>query len=146
MSDQHSLPPAEGQLCGRVLLADDSSTLRRLIANLLRRAVQHVQTVDNGHDAVLMALDAQEQGSPYDLVLMDVMMPKLNGCDATRELRARGYTGKIIILTAADDEFDLASSLGAGADGFLPKPFAPRQLAQMIREVFAQPPLRPESP
>ena len=63
---------------------------------------------------------------------MDVVMPELNGCDATYKLRQAGYTGKIVILTAADVEFDLARALCAGADDFLAKPFSPQQLTSML--------------
>ncbi|MCC7144875.1 MAG: response regulator [Phycisphaeraceae bacterium] len=118
----------------RFLLVDDSVTLRKLISSLLSQSFGAVTMAADGDEAVKLAMEAQEQGQPFDLILMDVVMPHLNGCEATFQLRQAGYRGKIIILTAADREFDQARVLCAGANDFLPKPFGPEELARVVKQ------------
>lgn len=115
-----------------ILLAEDSLTLQRLIGSILQHSRVHTTTACTGQEAFDLAMSQRDQGQPFDLILMDVVMPELNGCDATFKLRQAGYAGKIIILTAADVEFDLARALCAGADDFLAKPFSPQQLTTML--------------
>lgn len=116
----------------RLLLVEDSPTLRKAIRTFLLPAKVDLATADNGLEAVSIAEAAQTTGDAFDLILMDVVMPELNGVEATYQLRQRGYAGKIVILTAADAQFDMAASLCAGADDFLPKPFGPDDLIRVI--------------
>jgi CheY-like chemotaxis protein len=111
--------------------------LRRLVGHVLQPRCAQLVMAEDGRLALEAALAAQIAAMPFDLVLMDVMMPRLNGCDATFELRQRGYRGRIVILTAADEQYDLARSLSAGADDFLAKPFTPPQLLEVVRRQLA---------
>src|SRR5690606_15427726 len=88
----------------------------------------------NGLEAVGMVESLSGCGQSIDLILMDVVMPELNGVEATWTLRQQGYTGKIVILTAAEKEFDMAASLCAGADDYLPKPFTPEDLHRVLEQ------------
>jgi CheY-like chemotaxis protein len=119
------------------LLAEDSYMLRRLVGHVLHEQCARLVIAEDGREAVDIVLAAHAAGACFDLILMDVMLPRLNGCDATFELRQGGYRGRIVILTAADDEYDLARSLSAGADDFLPKPFTPPQLLEMVHRHLA---------
>ena len=85
---------------GRVLLAEDGPDNQMLISLLLRRVGLEVDIVGTGADAVARAGNAWEAGRPYDLILMDLMMPELDGNDAVAQLRARGYEMPVIALTA----------------------------------------------
>ncbi len=130
-----SQPPAEqpalAQL-GRVLLAEDSLDNQRLISTILRRAGHQVEVVPDGEVAVATALAAAEAGAGFDVVLMDMQMPVLDGYAATQRLRAEGYAGVIVALTAHAMEGDREKCLHAGCDDFATKPIAKRELQDVI--------------
>jgi two-component system CheB/CheR fusion protein len=106
----------------RVLVADDATTIRELIATLLTDAGADVATAEDGAEATDAALRAAELGAPFDVVFMDMQMPRVDGYTATRALRQRGYAGPIIALTAAAMESDREKCLVAGCDDFESKP------------------------
>lgn len=106
----------------RVLLAEDGPDNQRYIEHVLTRAGARVEIVDNGRDAVERAARARDEGRPYDLVLMDMQMPVLDGLGAVRELRERGYNGRVIALTANAMPGDRAACITAGCDDYVAKP------------------------
>jgi CheY-like chemotaxis protein len=88
-------PPASEQLPnsgpeGRILLAEDGPDNQRLLAHLLRKAGAMVTIVENGEQAYRLALKADEDGDPFDLILMDMQMPVLDGYEAAKRLRGAG--------------------------------------------------------
>ncbi|MCK6448771.1 MAG: ATP-binding protein [Planctomycetes bacterium] len=114
-------------LGARILLAEDGRDNQRLISLMLRRAGAHVTVVDDGY-AALAELEAQGElgaspvSSRFDLVLMDMQMPELDGYRATERLRATGSTLPVIALTANTMEGDRERCLAAGCSGYLSKP------------------------
>ncbi len=125
--------PAAGppvRLAGQILLAEDGPDNQRLIGMLLRRAGAEVETADNGKEAVAKALATRpgwgrrysDPRKTYDLILMDIQMPIMDGYEATRRLRAEGYAGPIIALTAHAMKEDMQSCLDAGCNAYLSKP------------------------
>lgn len=110
------------RLTGRMLIAEDAPDTRRLLVAYLRQTGVEVHTVDNGEAAVAQAVAAWQSGQPFDLIVMDVQMPQMDGVTATTSLRSQGYTGPIIALTANAMEQDRTRCLAAGCDGFLIKP------------------------
>jgi CheY-like chemotaxis protein len=113
-----------------VLVAEDNAVNRRLALALLGRLGYHADIVENGVEA----LDALER-QPYDVVLMDVQMPELDGLEATRRIRGRFASGEgptIVATTAGAMEGDREECLAAGMDDYLSKPIHITELAQVL--------------
>ncbi|MCB9854708.1 MAG: response regulator [Phycisphaerales bacterium] len=117
----------------RILLAEDGVDNQRLIARFLQQAGADVQIVGNGMLAVDAAMDAMNEGSAFDVVLMDMQMPVLSGYDATRKLRESGYAHPIIALTANAMVGDRQKCLDAGCNDFVSKPINRTMLLERIR-------------
>ena len=122
----------DGLLGVRVLLAEDSRDTQRLITHLLKRVGAHTDVAETGRQATDMALAAQSEGHPYDLILMDMHMPETNGLTAVGELRSRGYTGKIIALTASALTGTRDRCLRAGCDDYATKPIKRDELIGLL--------------
>ncbi len=116
----------------RLLLADDCVDNQRLVSHLLRKSGCEVDVVDNGESAFEQALAAHERGEPYDVVLMDMQMPLVDGYAATTRLRAWGYRRPIIALTAHSMETDRQKCLDAGCDDYDTKPIQKKRLFAVI--------------
>ncbi len=137
----HGTPaPTARVLTGRrLLIAEDGPDNQRLISFHLRAAGAQVQIVPNGQDAVETALENLYAESPFDLVLMDMQMPVLDGYEATAKLRRCGYRGKIVALTAHALESDRARCLAAGCDEYLSKPIDRARLITLCSQVISAP-------
>jgi CheY-like chemotaxis protein/HPt (histidine-containing phosphotransfer) domain-containing protein len=120
-------------LAGRVLLAEDGPDNQQLILFVLQRAGLAAELARNGREAVEKAVEAWSHGHPYDLILMDMQMPELDGYSATRHLRAAGYTHPVIALTAHALNEERAACLAAGCDDFASKPLDLKALFATIR-------------
>ena len=122
-------------LTGRILLVEDAPDSQRLILAILTRAGAEVVTAENGRISLETALTARSEGQPFDLVLMDMQMPVMDGYEATRRLREQGYDGQIIALTANAMSGDAEKCAAAGCDHYLSKPINREAL---IREIAAR--------
>ena len=116
----------------RVLLAEDGVDNQRLIRAVLAPRVSEVAVAENGQAALEQAWAAEAAGEPFDVILMDMQMPVLDGYEATRRLRRRGYRGAIVALTAHAMEGDRERCLAAGCDEFASKPIDRRALLELL--------------
>lgn len=112
----------------RILVAEDEKSLNRVITKRLESEGYSVDSCFNGEDA----LDYMYVGE-FDAVIMDIMMPKLDGIEAVKRMRARGDSTPVIFLTAKDSISDRVAGLDAGAEDYLTKPFAFEELLARIR-------------
>jgi len=113
----------------RILVIDDDTELCELLSDYLGSEGFAVETVNHGEEGATQAL-AQE----YALVVLDVMLPGINGFDVLRKIRETSKV-PVIMLTARGDDVDRIVGLELGADDYLPKPFNPRELIARIRAV-----------
>jgi DNA-binding response OmpR family regulator len=114
----------------RILVVEDEPSIREVVSLYLRRAGYQVTVVPDGH-AALESLSAQMP----DLVVLDLMLPGVDGLEITRWLRERGDT-PIIMLTARREEQDRIAGLEMGADDYVVKPFSPQELVSRARAVL----------
>lgn len=131
-----SVGPVGGEeslrLSGRILLVEDGPDNQRLFAFLLKKAGAEVTVADNGAVGLGAALAAAGEGRPFDLVLMDMEMPVMDGYEATRRLRAADYEGPILALTAHAMERERQKAIEAGCNDFVTKPIQRRAFIQVL--------------
>ncbi len=116
----------------QILLAEDNPDNQLLIGSFLEKLGALVTFADNGKQAVDLALAGVRQGKPFDVVLMDMHMPALDGIQATRQLREQGYQRPIIALTADAMTDDKQKCLAAGCNDYATKPIQRRRLVAQI--------------
>lgn len=119
----------EGQLRGRVLIADDAEDSRRIVQYVLRNTGLILTFAINGHEAIERAMHEQ-----FDLILMDIHMPLVNGYDVVATLRRSGIVAPIIALTGSSTQHEIARCLEVGCDGYIPKPFSREGLFHMLQQ------------
>lgn len=115
----------------RIMIADDEAAIRESLERVLQVEGYDTSTVANG----LAVLDGVRGDAP-DLLILDVMMPRLGGLETCRRLRAAGQDLPVLMLTARDQVFDRVAGLDAGADDYLPKPFATEELLARVRALL----------
>jgi signal transduction histidine kinase/ActR/RegA family two-component response regulator len=112
----------------RILLAEDAQDNQQLLLHFLKKSGAVVTLAENGEEAYKSAMAAMQAHKPYDVILMDMQMPVLDGYSATRMLRNAGYSAPILALTANALAHDRANCLAAGCDEYLTKPINPEKL------------------
>ena len=133
-SERAAVPLAPSPGRERLLVVDDDPDVRDSLQRALRHAGYAVTTAVHGADA----LDSVAR-SPVDLIVLDVLMPMVDGFDACRRLRARGDATPVLVLTARDAIDDRVTGLEVGADDYLVKPFAVRELMARVRALLRRP-------
>ena len=114
----------------RLLLAEDETELSEALVAILKHNNYSVDAVYNGEDA-LNYLEADN----YDGAILDIMMPKMDGITVLKNIRAQGNDVPVLILTARSEVDDRVLGLDSGADDYLSKPFAAKELLARIRAV-----------
>jgi DNA-binding response OmpR family regulator len=120
----------------RVLVADDDPDIRELVRFKLEQGGHNVTTVGDGEAAIA----AVRADGPFDLVLLDVMMPRRTGVEVCEALRGDAATRSIpiLMLTAKAQEADVERGFAAGADDYIVKPFSPRELSSRVNAALAR--------
>jgi DNA-binding response OmpR family regulator len=118
-----------------ILIADDDPDILALVSFRLERAGYEVVQARNGEEAVQVALARRP-----DLAVIDVTMPRIDGYEATRQLRQQEETSRmpIILLTARVQEEDIARGFDAGADDYVRKPFSPQELGSRVQAALGR--------
>jgi len=138
--EDRATPTAPPECAGlRVLLVEDGLDNQRLFSMFLRKAGATVQIAADGRIGLDAGWAAYEAGSPFDIILMDMQMPEMDGYQAAAELRRRGYPGLIIALTAHAMQGDDEKCLDAGCDLYLTKPIERRRLTAVIARAAVGP-------
>lgn len=117
----------------KVLIAEDESAIREIIAITLKRAGYEVTEACDGEQA--LNTYAEKEGD-FDVVLLDIMMPNVDGLEVCKRLRNESSTVGIIMLTAKTQEMDKVSGLLMGADDYITKPFSPSELMARVDSVY----------
>ncbi len=125
-----------------ILIVEDEKEIRDLLAHYLRKEGFRTATAPDGETGLAMA----RSGRP-DLVVLDILLPGMDGLEVLRKIRAGAETAgiPIIMLTAKGDETDRVVGLELGADDYVPKPFSPREVVARIKAVFRRSAARPDA-
>lgn len=119
-----------------ILLVDDEVELTKPLSRLLKREGYGVEVADNGETALRLIQDHEQQGDPYQLLILDWMLPRQSGLEICQQLRSQAITTPVLFLTAKDTLDDRVQGLDAGADDYLVKPFELRELLARVRALI----------
>src|SRR5918911_4416 len=114
----------------KILVVDDEPSLQKMLMHALEREGFQVQSASDGEEA----LEAFKVYEPH-LIILDIMLPKMDGTEVIRRVRAQSDV-PVIMLTAKDDEIDRVVGLELGADDYVTKPFAVRELVARVRAIM----------
>jgi two-component system OmpR family response regulator len=115
----------------RILVVDDEPNIRDLLVTSLRFAGYQVRAVANGAQTISAVLEEEP-----DLIILDVMLPDMNGFSVTKRLRGAGYTAPILFLTAKDATEDKIEGLNSGGDDYVTKPFSLDEIVARIQAIL----------
>lgn len=115
----------------RLLIVDDDTFVRSILKDLLAPQGYELAEAVNGEDAVQWARDTQP-----DIVLLDLLMPKMSGIQALTELRKVAPATRVLVISSLDSEPLIAQAMGAGAAGFIVKPFHPVEIQEAVKKVL----------
>ena len=130
----------KGHVRGRILVVDDEETIAEVVCRYLARAGYEAISTGDGNEALALALESRP-----DLVVLDLMLPGMDGLEVMRRLRAYpGPSPAIILLTARGEESDRVIGLRLGADDYVVKPFSPAELVARVDAVLRRSEVGPE--
>ena len=125
---------------GRILLVEDEAGLVVTLGDRLRNEGYRVEVARDGREGLDRALN-----DPFDLIILDVMLPKKNGVDVCRDLRQNGLVVPILMLTARSQTKDKVAGLKTGADDYVTKPFSMQELMARIEALLRRAPTKPSA-
>ncbi len=125
----------------KILVVDDEQSIVTLLQYNLQQAGYEVITAMDGEEGKDLAVLEKP-----DLIVLDLMLPKLDGIEVCKQLRQQKVSTPILMLTAKDDEFDKVLGLELGADDYMTKPFSPREVVARVKAILRRTQLMPELP
>ena len=124
-------PGADAWSAGHILLVEDEASIRMALQDDLGMEGYQVDAVGDGPEALARATDVK-----YDLIILDLMLPRLDGFEVCRRLRASGVATPVLMLTARTQEIDRVTGFEVGADDYVTKPFSRRELLGRVRAIL----------
>ena len=115
----------------KVLLVDDEPSIVTLLAFNLEKDGYEVTTATDGAEGYRLAIS-----NPFDFIILDLMLPSMDGMDICKRLRQEKFDTPIMILTAKDDELEKIIGLELGADDYMTKPFSPREVLARMKAIL----------
>lgn len=116
----------------RILIVDDAPTNRKIVHRMLRGKFSHIDEAENGQEAVNKYVESVKQNHPYDVIMMDFLMPVMNGLESTKLIRTHGLSTVIIGVTGNGLQSDIDLFMEAGADGVMIKPLEISQFLSFL--------------
>ena len=129
------------QVMQKILIVEDEQPIRKLLEYNLQLSGYDTISAADGEVAIELVLNEQP-----DLIVLDLMLPKLDGIEVCKRLRSEGINIPIIMLTAKGDEFDKVHGLEIGADDYMTKPFSPREVTARIKAVLRRSEAKVDTP
>jgi DNA-binding response OmpR family regulator len=120
---------------GKILIAEDEEAIREFIVINMENEGFETVTADDGESA-LMEFDSALKSKPFDVALLDIMMPKINGVEVCGKIREKDKYSGIIMLSAKSQEKDKITALAKGADDYVTKPFSVKELVARVNAVY----------
>jgi CheY-like chemotaxis protein len=127
---------------GRLLVVEDAKCTQQILCSMIHKMGMEAKVAGNGQIACEMAEESKAEGKPYDLVLMDIRMPVMNGYEATRWLRSQGWLVPIVAVTAYNTNEDREKCMEAGCDDYLSKPVHETALRNVVARYLGE--IRPD--
>jgi two-component system, sensor histidine kinase and response regulator len=128
--------PYQFDITGHILVVDDLPDIRHLVGEIISRAGGRVSYASDGEESVERFLQARDSGDPFDLIIMDMQMPTVDGLTASKNLRRQGCHCPILALTAATMHGEKERCLNAGCDGYLSKPVEESALLNCVQALL----------
>ena len=116
----------------RILIIEDEKTISEVVSAYLKKEGYETDLASDGLQAMQLFNERRKKDSPYDLIILDLMLPRLSGEEVCKQIRLNSNV-PIIMLTAKGSESDVVAGLDAGADDYVVKPFSPRVLVARVR-------------
>jgi two-component system, OmpR family, phosphate regulon response regulator PhoB len=138
LESSQNLSQTDIQPTNRILVVEDEDLIREMVVLALKEEGYQVTTASDGNKALTLIHDSDAQNAefPFDLIILDLMLPHVNGLDLCRLLRHHGNPVPILILSAKGSETDRVLGLEVGADDYLTKPFSMRELVARTRALL----------
>lgn len=123
----------------RILVADDSTTMLRIIVNTLRKLeITDVETAEDGNVAYAIFVRSLEEDNPFDAILTDWNMPMMNGLELVKKVRSIDQDIPIVMITTEGGKSSVITALKAGVNNYVVKPFTPQILRAKLTEILGE--------